>query len=327
MSNVYPENTSEQREEVETSLWKTRLLLAGNVLLQTVKDLVTDHMPQWAAAISYFGLLSIFPLLLAGVSLAAYFVEPQWALQQVTNVMGKAMPRGEGLVEDIIKGAIEERGSTSLISIAAWLWTGSRVFGVLTMALNIAYDVDEAYSYWKRLAVELLMTLSVGVLFLLALSSGFVLGLLWDVVQFLPAQGGATFELLKVLVPTLLLAGVFFLIYWLVPHGKRHWKSALPAAVVATLLFLLAQPLFYQYIERFSNHNLIYGSLGIVIILMIWAWLLALITLFGGELASHIQFMVFEGKSAEEVGELHKSRSPTQKKNRAPEDINKIPSD
>lgn len=79
---------------------------------------------------------------------------------------------------------------------------------------------------------------------------------------------------------------------------------------MATLLFVLARPLFVSYLRRFANYNLIYGSLAIVIIMVFWAWIVALILLFGGETASHTQAMVIEGQPKEEVERRHLQRSP-----------------
>lgn len=286
--------------------WARQPLL---VLYQSVKDSFVDSVPHWAAAVAYYSLLSVFPLLLAAVSIAAYFVDPGWATDQATRLMGSYLPRGESMVRGVIEEVISNRGSTSLLSILVLLWTGSRVFGVLTRALNIAYDVESRYSFWERLLVEVGMTLSVGVVFLLALASEFLSFLLWDALQVLPAGGNAVYSLVRLVVPIALLLLAFFLVYRYVPHGHRHTQSALIAAVVATGLFLVARPLFHEYVQRFSQYNLVYGSLAIVIILMVWAWIVAFITLFGGELASHLRMMVFEKQAPEQVEGHHKERS------------------
>ncbi len=275
------------------------------MLVQSIKDLVTDSGPQRAAAIAYYSLLSTFPLLLAAVSLAAYFVDPNQAVDQVTRLLGEFLPEGEAQIATTVKEAVEASGQVSLLSLAALLWTGSRVFGVLTRALNVAFDVDEHYGFFRRLLIEAVMMLTIGVVFVLALASGLLVDLLWRALQVLPAGRGLVFELVPEATRVALLLVAFFLIYRFVPRGRRDSRAALVGAVVATLLFLAARPLFIGYVRQFGRHSVVYGSLAVAIILVLWAWLVALITLFGGELTAHIQKMTFEGAEREEVERLH----------------------
>lgn len=128
----------------------------GQVFVQSGKEMTHDNAPQWAAAIAYYSLLSLFPLLLAMVAIAAYFVDQQWVIERATQWLGQYLPRGAVEIEGVIQEAIEARGSVGLLSILALLWSGTRVFGVMTMALNIAYDVDESYGFFKRLLIEIM---------------------------------------------------------------------------------------------------------------------------------------------------------------------------
>ena len=291
--------------------WGERLRRIGEVLVQSVKDLFTDNAPQWAAAVAYYSLLSAFPLLLAAVSLAAYVVDSGEAVEQVTNLLRDFIPADQRQeVAEIVQGAVEASGRVSLLSLAALLWTGSRVFGVLTTALNVAFDVDENRGFVKRLLVEAAMMLTIGGVVVLALASGLLVDLLWRVLQVLPAGRGLAFELVQEAIRVALLLAAFFLIYRFVPRGRRDSRAALAGAVVATLLFLLARPLFVGYVRQFGRYNLVYGSLAVAIILVLWAWLVALITLFGGELAGHVRTMLIEGQSAEEVERAHQERAP-----------------
>lgn len=284
------------------------------LLIQTVKDLFTDNMPQWAAAVAFYGLLSLFPFTLAAVSIAAYFVDVNWAVTKISDGMGEFLPRGEDVIKNTLQDVLRVRGTVGLLSLLALLWTGSRVFGVLTMALNIAYDADETYGYFKRLMIEGLFMLTAGLLFFLALSSSVFLRMFQGALQFLPEDRGLVFRVVTEAVPDLLLIVSYFLVYQYVPRTKPKWQASLAGAGAATLLFLVAQPLFLGYIRQFAQYNLIYGSLAAVIILLVWAWIVALVTLVGGELASHVHMMYFQGHSPEEVHRRHEERSPTRKR-------------
>lgn len=279
----------------------------GHLLLQSGKDLLTDNGPQWAAALAYYALLSLFPLLLATASVAAFFVSREDAVSQVMRLIGSFMPQSRATVDEVVHSVAEARGPASLLSLVTLVWTGSRVFGTLTQALNIAFDVDETYGLGKRLLIEVGMVLSFGVLLLLALSSGLLLDLVRRVTGVQGTEHGLLSRLADALVPTALLSVTFFLIYRFVPRKRPDWKSAAGGAVAATLLFLLARPLFTYYVRQFAGYNLIYGSLSIIIVLLVWSWLTSLIVLFGGEVAAHVQMLWLERQSSEEVSRRHEA--------------------
>jgi membrane protein len=279
------------------------------------KDFLVDNGPSWAAAIAFYSLLSVFPLLLAMVSLAAQLVDPEWAASQIARRMGDFLPRGENEIREIIQEAHAAGAGAGIISMVLLLWSGSYVFGAMTTALNLAYDVDETYGFAKRLLIRAVMLLTLGVLFVLAASSRWLLSFFGDTLEMLPAgEQGWFFALGRAVIPAALLVLVFFLIYRFVPRRRPDWQAALFGAAVATMAFLLARPLFTTYLQQFgTDYNVIYGSLGIGIILMFWAWIVAVILLLGGELSSHTQAIVIEGQPVEEVKQRHLGRSPDRK--------------
>lgn len=273
------------------------------------RDFVVDGGLHWSAAIAYYSILSLFPLALAGVSVAAWFIDPQWAIERASQVVGDAMPRVE-TVQKIISKAVAARGQTGLLSLIVLLWAGSRVFAVLIRALNIAFDVDYPYGFLKRLGVELLMLLSIGVLFIVALLSDLlppVIGFLFGAI---PAGKALALAALGWVVPALMLGAGFFCLYRFVPRRACNWQSALIAALAATILVLGARPIFLTYVGRLATYSQIYGWLAIGIVLLVWAQIVAVVTLFCGELASHIQMMAYDGISGEEVARKHRERSP-----------------
>jgi membrane protein len=303
---VMERNNKDNPDRFTKSWWKR----VGSMLVQVGKDFAQDSAPQWAAAIAYYALLSVFPLLLAAASIASYFVEPEWAVSQLTEVMGDFVPQGEEEVEDIVQGAMDARGTVGLLSIATLLWSGSRVFSAVTVALNIIYDVDESYGFIKRTAIDFLMLLTIGVLFILGLGSRYLLNLFLGSAGFLPEENNLLFNLGLQVIPGILLFIGLFLTYLYVPRRRVDWKAALTGATAAVALFMIARPVFFQYVEQFGEFHVIYGSVAVIIILVIWAWLMGMILLLGGELVSHIQQMLIEGYSAEDVNRRHKQRSP-----------------
>lgn len=290
-------------------VWRgTRRL--GRLLIQSGKDLLTDDGPQWAAAVAYYALLSVFPLLLSGASIAALFVDQDWAIGRLTEAVGPFLPSGESYIDRTVRGAVEARGPAGLLSTLLLLISGSRVFGTLTRALNIAFDVDTNYSFWKRWLVELGMVLTLGLMFLAALISGPALALVSKLTHLPVELSGAAFWILRWLAPPVLLALSLTLCYRFVPRKRPDWTAAAGGGCLAALLLTLAQPLFGYYLREFAGYNLIYGALSAGIALLVWAWIGAVIVLFGGEVASHMQMMWLEGQSARQVQDRHEQRSP-----------------
>lgn len=282
-------------------------------MVQSVKDLITDDAPQWAAAIAFHGVLSLFPLLIVAVSIAAYFVSQETAAQELTELVTEFVPRSQDVVKETVQSAYEIRGPAGLLSFLALLWSGSRIFGVLARALNVAWDVDDPYTLRQRLLAEVLMLLTLGLLFIVAVSAGFWIQFLWRVVRGPVGEQDWLYRMVKVAIPPLLLLASFYLLYRFVPRRRPTWPSALVGAGTAVLLFLAARPLFLHYLDSFSRFSVVYGSLAVAMVLLVWAYFLALIVLLGGEIASHTEMIVVEGKSAREVERRHRERSPKEK--------------
>lgn len=292
---------------------------AGKVLVQTFKHFSKDNGPQWAAAIAYYSLLSIFPLLLAGIAISAYFVDQQWAIDQGSQLIRGLVPSGTQFIREIIESIIETRGQVGIVSILVLIWTGSRVFGVITKALNIAYHVSEPYGFFRRTLVELLMTFTIGILFVLALGSRLLITFIDGVIELPFLQGHIFYQFLSYAIPAVLLLISLFLTYQYVPRRRVAWWAALAGAVLFTVLFLLAQPLFTGYVQTFADYSLIYGPLAILITLVLWIWISANLLLLGGELASHIQDILVEERSEKEVEEQHEKRDPTSPEHEEPD--------
>ena len=274
----------------------------GRLLVQSLKDAFKDNVLHWAAAVSYYSVLSFVPLLLVIASIASYFVDTGWAVDQLTNLLGDFVPQGEGQLEDLVNQAVSARGRIGTLSFLALAFTGTRVFAALNRAMSVVYDIEENESFLRELLIQVVMFFTIGVVFILALSSGFVFGLLWDVAQFLPAgQEGLAYRLIAGTVQVLMLLLAFFLIYRFVPRKKRDWRSALTGAVSAALIFVLVRPLFLFYLDNSSQQNAIYGSLAVFVILLIWVWIVSLIILFGGEIAVNTRETLIEGHPPEDV--------------------------
>jgi membrane protein len=279
------------------------------VVVQSVKDLIVDSGTQRAAAVAYYTLLSAVPLFLVVVSIASAFVDPQWAVDRVTSMLGDFVPE-EGTIEEIVNNAIAARGRIGLLAFVGLLITGTRVFDALTSALNVAFNVDDDYTILQRWFIQVVMLLTLGTFFVFALLSGPLMRTAWDIARFLPGERGAAAQLLEWLIQVALLLAALVLLYRFVPRGGSTWRSALVGAAAATFLLAVTTPIFSAFVDRFGTYNLIYGSLGILVVIVVWVGIAANIVIFGGEVASHTQEMVFEGRPTAAVAREHQQRSP-----------------
>ncbi|MGE5224398.1 MAG: YihY/virulence factor BrkB family protein [Omnitrophica WOR_2 bacterium] len=287
-----------------------RLRSTGRILWQSFKDFNHDNGPEWAASIAYYSLLSIFPLLLAVVSISSYFVSPAYTMDQTIRFLSTILPTGGPQIINIVQEAIKARSGISIISSLLLLSGGMQVFGTVMKALNIAYTTGENFTFFKRILFQLWMVLTLGVLSVLALTSQLVVNLFFAQLKNQMA-GAILLQVVLEITNAILLLVVYLLTYRFIPRCPVQWRSAFWGALVSTLLFMIARPLFTGYMTYFAHLNLVYGSLAIVITLIIWAWVMALILLFGGEIASHVQAVNIERKPVEVIEARHIRRSPT----------------
>ena len=276
--------------------------LLGSAFIQALKDSFADNATQWAAAIAYYSFLSLFPLLLAAVSLSAYFVSPDWAIGKAIVLLREFVPEGDAAVQRIIHDAVHDAHPyAGIVSLLLLLVLGSRAFGALSRALNIAYEGEQTDSLARRIVIEIGMMTAVGVLFVCTLFSHYLLLFLSNAVRLLPGETGTTFTVIAQLIRVLLILSAFYLIYRFVPRKRLNWKSIVLGAVVATSLLVAARPLFYGYVQNLARYNLMYGGIAIAVVLLVWGWVAAFITILSGEMASHFQTMVLEGAGAKMV--------------------------
>jgi len=285
--------------------------LLWRLLMLAAKAFFNDDGPAWSAAIAYYSLLSLFPLLLAAGSIASYFVDPKWAVLKATELLGDFLPKGQAEVAGIVQKSLDAGRSEGLLFILPLFWTGTLVFGALTKALNVAFEVEKRYSFLKGMLVRLMMLLTLGAVFLLALSSSLLLHLLKVTLGILPADRKFIAQAVSNAVPALLVLLAFFLAYRFVPTRRPGWRAALIGAVVSMLIFVAAKPLFLGYVKAAAGHNIIYGSLAGIVAAVVWAWMVAMIGLFGGQITSHCQAVLFDGEPIEVVERRHLARANT----------------
>lgn len=253
---------------------------------EAVKEAARDNLLHWAAAIAYYSALSFTPLVFVGVTVVSLFADAQWTVERLTTILHNWVPEGGGQLNELVQRATEARGQVGIISFGAFLFTGSRVFAALSRGIQVIYDLDHRESLVREIVVQIVMLLTIGVVFIAALLSGFLFQIVWDAVQILPAGESLAHRVIAGGVQIVLLFVAFWLVYRFVPRERRDAGSALAGAIVATLAFVLVRPVFIFYLNRFSgNQQALYGSLASLVLVLVWVWITAIIILLGAEVA------------------------------------------
>jgi YihY family inner membrane protein len=271
-----------------------------------MRDVWAAQAMEWAAALACYGVLSVFPLLLAGAAVASYLVSPSVVTERLSAFVEGILPAGVVDVDPIVSAAIAARGQVGLSVIVLWVLAGRRILGALVTALDRVSDVDARLETVRRRAlVELVVLAGVGLLFLMALVARSLLGFVWEAVWGSSASTPLAW-VVGAAVHLLLLVLAFFALYTVVPHGERNARAALIGAIAATVLVVVVRAIFVAVLDRvWASFELIYGPLTLAALLLTWGWFLGLIILFGGSLASHVKVMVIEGRSASEAERRH----------------------
>lgn len=290
-------------EPSRTGRWRS-------VAAHTARDLVKGNVMDWAASLAFYAVLSIFPLLLVALILLSYVSDAQGLSDRAVGFMGEFLPGGEDQIGAIVTDAVGHRGSVGILSVLTFLYTARRVLGALVRGLNHVSDVDPEEDDAKR-AFVVEVSLFAGFLALagLAMASGVLVRALWEVLWALPGPDNALFFAVKTLVRGTFLFAIFALVFAAVPRGDRRWRAVAIGALFATVAFLLAQGAFRLVIGGFwQNLNIAYGQIALAALLMTWAWIVALITLAGGGLASHVKVLLLEDVAGPESRERHTGR-------------------
>jgi membrane protein len=267
-------------------------------LKSAVAEFQKDQCTDLAAALTYYSVLSVFPALLALLSLLGVFGRGQQTVDQMLNLLRDL---GQVQVADQLKGPIEAMvggsgaGLTLVLGIATALFSASAYVGAFGRAINRVYEIDEGRPIWKLRPLMVLVTLGLVVLGALVLVGLVVSGPVADAVGQaigLQEQTVAVWSVLKyplILVIVMAIVAVLFHVTPNVRQPKFRWLS--PGAVLAIVVWVLASVGFGFYVSTFGNYGQgsAYGSLGSIIVFLLWLWITNLALLLGVELDAELE--------------------------------------
>ena len=272
----------------------------GTILKRTFQEMLDDNCLGLAAQLAYYFFLSLFPALLVVVTLTSFF--PFQLLDKILDWFARFTPPD---VLDIVKAQIlqiRHSGNTGLLTFGIFgaLWSSSSAMSSVIDTVDRAYGVKESRPWWQTqlLAVILTIVLSVFVLVSLTLVLAGP-----EIAEHIAARVGLgpvfawTWKILQWPVVFVLISAGFAMVYYFAPDAEQRWRWVTPGAYLATVLWLAISLGFRFYIVHFSDFNKMYGSIGAVIVLLLWFYLSGLVLLFGAELNSELEHASPYGKA------------------------------
>jgi membrane protein len=267
-----------------------------DVIKRTIREFREDNMTDWAAALTYYSVLSIFPGLAALAAILGLVGSQDTidSLLQIVDDLGpdSAVDTFRGPVENVVNSNTGA-GLALLLSVGLALWTASGYIGAFIRASNSIYEVDEGRPFWKLRPLQVMVALIMVLLLALVLVAIVLTGPLADSVGDVIGISGTAVTVWQFAKWPLLVAVVVVMLaflYYAAPNVKQpSFRLLTPGSGLALVVWILASIGFAIYVANFGSYNETYGSLGGAVVFLIWLWLSNVAVLLGAELNAEIE--------------------------------------
>jgi membrane protein len=285
-----PDDENQRRDYRPTGAARESSLFA--TLKRTATEFSEDNLTDWAAALTYYGLLALFPALIALVAIVGLFGDPQTTTSNVTEIVTSIGPKSAAQTfSEPIKTITSNRsgaGIAFVIGLAVALWSASGYVGAFMRASNVIYETPEGRPIWKLRPLQILVTLAM-VIMLAVMALALVLtGPIVDAVAEpigLSSTAVTIWNIAKWPALVALFITMIALLYYASPNVKlRGFKWVTPGSIVALVVWAVASAGFAFYVANFSSYNKTYGTLAGLVVLLIWMWITNMAILFGHQL-------------------------------------------
>ena len=274
------------------------MVVLGHRVLPLVKrtwaEILDDNVLGLAAQTAYYFFFSLFPLLLFSAPLLGLIGGKELILGRVMASAAQVLPPSAyTMLDQVVQDVVLSDNAPGLMSLGALLalWAGSNVFNNLINALNKAYDVEETRPWIRKKLLSIAAVLVAGgalILATLTMLAG------EDVVRWVAGQLGLgsqerfAWTVFQYLLAFAMLVGSAWMLFYFLPNVRQDRTRVLAGAVVTTVLWIVVTLVFRAYVQNFGNYNATYGTIGGVIVLLLWMYLSMLVLLTGGELNSEL---------------------------------------
>jgi membrane protein len=276
----------------------------GELLKRTMRDASEDDCLGLAAQLAYYFFLALFPAILFVFALTSFFPVTD-VLNQGVQALAPFLPAEvvRFLTDQLTRVANADSGGILTLGVLGAIWSSSAAVVAIIDALNAAYDIEEGRPWWKVRLLAIGLTLGLATLILVALSLivagpavaeylgtnlGFGNGFLW------------TWKILQWPLAFFLVSTAFGIVYYFAPDADQDWVWITPGAVMGTVVWLAVSLAFRLYVTNFTDYNATYGTVGGVVVLLLWFYLAGLALLLGAEMNAEIEHSSPHGKAAGE---------------------------
>lgn len=267
------------------------IVITHTFIKEFIAHIKKDPIQDWSATLAFFFMLSIFPLLIFILALLPYL--PIDANHMFSYVEEYVPYELANLLSTTIFNIIEEpKGGLLSFGILATIWTASNGMNALIRALNKAHDIDETRSFIKVRLLSIIMTLGMVLVIIVTLLLPIFGRLILQAIDSLVVMPSSLFETLNRLrwiIGITIMTLVLMLIYYIAPNKRTKFSQVVVGAIFATITWQMISYLFSIYVSNFGNYSATYGSLGGVIILMLWFFLSGMILVIGGEINATLE--------------------------------------
>jgi membrane protein len=273
-------------------------------LRRTATEFSEDNLTDWAAALTYYGLLSLFPALIALVSVVGVIGDPQSTTRTITDIVTRIGPESaaqtfSGPIQSITSNQ-SRAGIALVVGLLVALWSASGYVGAFMRASNVIYETPEGRPIWKLRPLQMLVTLAMVILLALVALGLVLTGPIVDAVAEpigLSSTATTIWDIAKWPVLAALFVTMISILYYASPNVKlRGFKWVTPGSIVALVVWVLASAGFAFFVSNFGSYDKTYGALAGMVVLLIWLWITNLAILFGHELNA-------ERERSAEIGE------------------------
>ncbi len=291
-----PEPTVEDRDRdaVDQPTDLPRQALPG-VMKRTFREFKADNLTDLAAALTYYGVLAIFPMIIVIVSVLGLVGHS--ATQPLINNLGKVAP---GPAKTIFTNAIHNvngkqgtAGVLFIVGLLVSLWSASGYIAAFMRASNIVWDVEEGRPIWKTIPIRVGVTVVTVVLITASALAVILTGGLARQVGNLLGLGSTAvtvFDIAKWPILLLIVSLILAVLYYMGPNVRQPgFRWVTPGSIVAVVVWLIASAAFALYVASFSSYNKTYGALGGIVVFLIWLWITNVVILFGAELNAEME--------------------------------------
>lgn len=272
--------------------FSSRFRLYFLIIKRTVERFGKLRSPESAAGMAFFGLFSLFPLLLVLVAMGSSILHDPEAQNQVLDIIMEAFPFSVNIVEENIQKVLKARGTVQLFGLLGLAWSATGAFTVLTRNINLAWPDADRHNYFKMRFMAFTMLFGVASVVVILVVANTLINILPQNLAGLAALIISLRYFSRVIIWLLTFISLLSLYRW-IPNTEVLWSEAAWGALIGSLGTFLATSVFSLYLTSgrgLSNYNLVYGSLGAIVALLFWIYLLSIIILFGAHLASSIAY-------------------------------------